>query len=182
MAVGFRKSLFGFNCDDVMRYIEKTHKSFIQKESALKEKAEDLDTALSIAKAEISEINKAKQKLEEELKVYTDKYDEIERLSQNIGKLYLVAQTNSKSIMKSSQEISDLSREEVVKNLTSIEQAHSSLEEIKTEILETSNAFAKKVETLMSELECTRMRINEQTLDVREKIEHFESVYSEISK
>ena len=52
MAVGFRKSLFGFNCDDVMKYIEKTHKSFAQKEATLKEQAEDLDTALTVAKAQ----------------------------------------------------------------------------------------------------------------------------------
>ena len=32
MAVGFKKSLFGFNCADVIEYIEKTHKSFVQKE------------------------------------------------------------------------------------------------------------------------------------------------------
>ena len=33
--------------------------------------------------------------VEAQLKEYTDKYDEIERLSQNIGKLYLVAQANA---------------------------------------------------------------------------------------
>ena len=182
MAVGFRKSLFGFNCEDVMNYIERTHKSFSEKEASLKEKAEDLDTALTVAKAEIAAIEEAKQKLEEELKVYTDKYDEIERLSQNIGKLYLVAQTNSKSIMKSSQEISEISRNEVVKNLTSIEQAHSSLENIKEEILKTSSDFTAKIENLMTELEDTRARINEQTLDVQEKILNFETVYSEMAK
>lgn len=182
MAVGFRKSLFGFNCDDVMKYIEKTHKSFAQKEATLKEQAEDLDTALTVAKAQITAIEEAKQKLEQELKVYTDKYDEIERLSQNIGKLYLVAQTNSKSIMKSSEEISEISRNEVVKNLTSIEQAHTSLESIKQEILKTSSDFTSKIEGLMAELEVTKARINEQTLDVQEKIKDFETVYSEMAK
>ena len=182
MAAGFRKSLFGFNCEDVMNYIERTHKSFSQKEASLKAKADELDTSLTVAKAQIAAIEEAKRKLEEELKVYTDKYDEIERLSQNIGKLYLVAQTNSKSIMKSSEEISEISRNEVVKNLTSIEQAHTSLESIKQEILKTSSDFTSKIEGLMAELEVTKARINEQTLDVQEKIKDFETVYSEMAK
>jgi hypothetical protein len=84
--------------------------------------------------------------------------------------------------MKSSEEISEISRNEVVKNLTSIEQAHTSLESIKQEILKTSSDFTSKIETLMAELEVTKSRINEQTLDVQEKIRDFETVYSEMNK
>ena len=32
MAIGFRKSLFGFNCDEVLEYVQKTHKAFTEKE------------------------------------------------------------------------------------------------------------------------------------------------------
>ena len=42
MAIGFRKSLFGFNCDDVLEYVQKTHKAFTEKEIVLNEKIEDL--------------------------------------------------------------------------------------------------------------------------------------------
>ena len=38
----FRKSLFGFNCDDVVEYVEKTHKAYTEKEIELKEQIEDL--------------------------------------------------------------------------------------------------------------------------------------------
>ena len=35
MSAGFRKSLFGFNCEDVMEYIEKSQKSFVEREKDL---------------------------------------------------------------------------------------------------------------------------------------------------
>ena len=42
MAVGLRKSLFGFNCGDVMKYIEKSQKSFYEKEKELSEQAAEM--------------------------------------------------------------------------------------------------------------------------------------------
>ena len=46
MSAGFRKSLFGFNSQDVMEYIEKTHKAFSQKENDLNSKIDELDSLL----------------------------------------------------------------------------------------------------------------------------------------
>ena len=40
MAAGFRKSLFGFNCADVMEYIEKSQKTFVKNEKDLTEQVE----------------------------------------------------------------------------------------------------------------------------------------------
>jgi len=182
MAIGFRKSLFGFNSDDVISYIERTHKSYAEKEAVLKVKIKELDNSLATANDELEAIKQAKEKIEEELKVYTDKYVEIERLSQNIGKLYLVAQANANSIMQASQESSELSRKEVVRNLTSIEDAHGSLNELKTEILRTSAGFAAKVEVLMSELEATREKINQNISTISENTAVYDAVYNEVSK
>ena len=46
MSVGFRKSLFGFNCDDVAAYIQKMHKSFAKKTDMLMKKQKVLQTSL----------------------------------------------------------------------------------------------------------------------------------------
>ena len=117
MSVGFRKSLFGFNCDDVIEYVQNTHKKFSDKENALNDKIACLDKTIATINAQLEDVKAAKAAVEAQLKEYTDKYDEIERLSQNIGKLYLVAQANAKSIMQNSAENRDIANREVEKNL-----------------------------------------------------------------
>ena len=102
MSVGFRKSLFGFNSDDVIAYIEQSHKKFSAKEKELNQKIDELDGTIANVNAQLEDLKVAKANVEAQLKEYTDKHDEIERLSQNIGKLYLVAQANAKSIMQNS--------------------------------------------------------------------------------
>ena len=141
MSVGFRKSLLGFNCEDVMSYIENSHKAFSKKEKEFKEKIDDLDGVIKNVNAELESIKEAKAQVEAELKAYTDKKEEIERLSQNIGKLYLVAQSNAQAIMKNSDESRSLAEEEIARNLSSINEAHESLDALKERVLQTSNDF-----------------------------------------
>ncbi|MBR4761421.1 MAG: hypothetical protein IK086_02140, partial [Clostridia bacterium] len=83
MSVGFRKSLFGFNCDDVVSYVEKTHKAFTEKEIVLNEQIEDLKSENSSIREQIAAITAEKAEIEAKLKEFTDKYDEIDRLSKN---------------------------------------------------------------------------------------------------
>ena len=68
MSIGFRKSLFGFNCDDVMSYIENAHKQFAEKETLLNEKIADLDNTLSDVNAQLENIKAAKANVEAQLK------------------------------------------------------------------------------------------------------------------
>ena len=49
MSVGFRKSLFGFNCDDVISYIERSQKSFTEKQKELSEKVTSLAAELELS-------------------------------------------------------------------------------------------------------------------------------------
>ncbi len=182
MSVGFRKSLFGFNSDDVMEYIERKHKEFSVKETELNEKAEELKSELDAIKRELEEVKLQKEISDRQLKEYTDKYDEIERLSKNIGKLYLVAQANAKAIMKSSEDNLSLSRKEVDNNLSKIDEAHESLEQLKEKILRTSTDFAVQVDGLMASLTSTRSQIEINSEDSKQKSEEFNSVYEKISK
>ena len=156
MAVGFRKGLFGFNCDDVMGYIESTHKAFSEKEIVFGERIGELEAALSDTKKQLDAVRDAKAAVERELKEYTDKYEEIERLSQNIGKLYLVAQANAQAAIKTSEESINTSKLEVEKNLASIDEAHRSLEELREKIVKTSAEFEAQVVSLSASLDNTR--------------------------
>ena len=182
MSVGFRKSLFGFNCDDVINYVQESHKKFSAKENELNEKIDSLDQTIATINAQLEDVKAAKAAVEEQLKEYTDKHDEIERLSQNIGRLYLVAQTNAKSIMQNSTENRDITNREVEKNLHSIDNAHEQLAALKAEIMQTSNEFITKVDTLVSSLSAAREQVTNNNVESRELSEQFENVFADISK
>lgn len=182
MSVGFRKSFLGFNCDDVIEYIQNSHKKFSEKEKELNLKIESLDNTIASVNAQLDDVKAAKAAVEAQLKKYTDKYEEIERLSQNIGKLYLVAQTNAKAIMQNSNDNRDLTNREVEKNLHSIDNAHEQLAALKAEIMQTSNEFVTKVDTLVDSLADARNQVIQKNIDNRELTEQFENLLVDISK
>ena len=159
MSVGFRKSLFGFNCDDVVSYIEKTHKAHTEKEIIFKEQIEDLEAQNSSLQEQISDITREKSEIEAKLKEFTDKYDEIERLSQNIGKLYLVAKSNAQTIMKEAENSAEIARKEVLRNITSINGAQETLHNVKENVVNTSAEFAKEIAALSKSLNDARYQI-----------------------
>ncbi len=180
MSVGFRKSLFGFNCDDVASYIQKMHKSFAQKTDILNEKAENLAKELKLSKEDYEKLMSEKAIVEEKLNAFNEKYEEIERLSENIGKLYLVAQANAQAIIANSQENAELTTLEVEKNLTTIDEAHDSLNTLRESIVKTSDDFVNEVNALLQSLDETREKITQNTKASEEAKEQFDTVYESI--
>lgn len=182
MSVGFRKSLFGFNCSDVMEYIEKTHKSFVEKENELNVTVDELTGQLDASKAEHKQLLAEKERLDKKLAEFNEKYDEIERLSENIGKLYLVAQANARAIMESSESNAEITREEVDKNLSTIDEAHTSLKELRESITKTSEDFVGEVDRLIGSLTDTREKIASNTACTESARKQFDEVYNSIVK
>lgn len=177
MSVGFRKSLFGFNCDDVSQYVQKTHKAYTEKEIELKEQIEDLNTKNEVLKEQLMAINAEKAELEGKLKEFTDKYDEIERLSKNIGKLYLVAKSNADTIMKEAQASAAIARREAQKNIDSIMSAHKSLGDVKGDIVNTSARFAKDIDALEKSLyEAKGMIETHETAEIKSEEDYRELI------
>lgn len=173
MAIGFRKSLFGFNQNDVVDYIEKTHKKF-------KIKADELTNQLEEAKKNYEALTKEKNEISEKLNEFTKKADEIEMLSEKIGKLYLVSQSNAQAIMTNAQENSVKSQQEVDKNISAIEEAHISLNALRESIIETSDNFIKEVDTLLTSLATTREQITDNIKESNNALENFHEVYESI--
>lgn len=180
MALGFRKSLFGFNCDDVIDYIENTHKKFKIKADNLKQTADELSEKLDQSKIDYENLLNEKNDIAQKLEEFTKKADEIERLSENIGKLYLVSQANAQVVMSNSQENAELSKGEVEKNLSAIDQAHVSLNELRQNIIKTSEDYINEVDGLIASLDNTRQQITDNTQKTDEAIENFEQVYENI--
>ncbi len=170
---GFKKSLFGFDCDDVIEYIQKLQKKHSDIESGLNEKIENLNGTIELLNEKIDEINKSKAVLEAELQKYIDKQEEIERISENIGKLYLVSKSNAQTIMENAEESRKAARIEIEKNLAVIEQAHQALKEIKENVTNNSKDFSQKIDQLSNELEATKEGVRISSAESREKIAQF---------
>lgn len=182
MAIGFRKSLFGFNTGDVLKYIEAYHKKHAEKEAELSKSLKEQSELLDEFKNKYATLLTEKEEIERKLQEYDAKYEEINRLSENIGKLYLVAQANAQAIMKNSAESSELANLEVKRNLTSIENAQQSLSDIKQELLDTTASFSSKVSELISSLSTTRGKIADNNSDSEKHTEEFNAVFEVITK
>ena len=180
MAVGFRKSLFGFNSQDVIEYIDRNHREFSKKEEILNSKIEELKNLLDASKEEQRKLEEEKRELDIKLNSFTEKYEDIERLSENIGKLYLVAQSNAQAIMRNAEEEAASAKEEVNRNLISIDEAHEALALLRSDIIKTSEDFSAKVQTLVESLSNTREKIAESVDDTISHKENFEKVYKSI--
>jgi len=181
MSVGFRKTLFGFNCDDVCDYIQKTHKSYVEKETVLNEQIEALNESLTKAKLDIEDLLNSKSQIEAELKKYTDKYDEIERLSQNIGKLYLVSKANAQSVIDNAKESKALAEGEISKNISCVDETQTSLAQLKEEINKTASEFTNKLNTLMISLENTKATLNSNILLRDNKLEEYQELLDSVN-
>lgn len=179
---GFRRSLFGFNTDDVLEYIEKTHKSFSKKQDALNQKADSLAKDLELSKEQYDNLMAEKAIVDEKLNAFVEKYEEIEKLSENIGKLYLVAQANAQAIMKNSESSLNISNAEVEKNLNSIDEAHASLDEIRANIVKTSNEFVDELDELIQSLVDTKDKITGNNKEAHDSIDDFDKFYNTIVK
>ena len=182
MSVGFRKSLFGFNSNDVIEYIEKAHRNFNKKENELNKKLDELKEELKVSAEKYDKLSLEKEELNAKLEEFNAKSEEIEMLSQKIGKLYLVAQTNSKAIIENSEKSAEISNEEVSKNLMSIDEAHKSLQALRESITKTSEDFVNEVDRLMSSLVDTREQITENDAIIEEAKKEFAEVFKNITE
>ena len=182
MSVGFRKSLFGFNSNDVIEYIEKAQRNFTLKENTLNKKLDEVKEELNRSNSLCEALASEKQDLQRQIDEFNAKYEEIERISENIGKLYLVAQTNSKAIMENSENSVQLADAEIERNLNSIADAHKSLNELRDRITKTSEEFTNEVDGLISSLEATINQINENSSAIEEAKTEFSEVFASITE
>lgn len=182
MAVGFRKSVFGFNRDDVIAYINKLHQNFSKKENALKEEIQKHNNLIVELEVKQKALIEEKSALEQKVEEYNQKSAEIERLSENIGKLYLVAQTNAKTIMNNAEENSRISNAEIKKNVSAIEQTQYALDELKTSITKTAENFTYELGNLIDSLAKAKEKITSDEKVDEEASAVFSSVFDALAK
>ena len=182
MSVGFRKSLFGYNQDDVIEYVKKLHNNFSLKEDSFKKQLADLENKINSLNKDLAVLENEKASLSEKLSEYNAKKSEMDRLSENIGKLYMVSQANAKTIMANAEENSKIANMEIEKNVSAIEETHKALEGLKQSINETSQNFTKEVESLMRSLEEAKEKFSADNIKNGEVSNEFTALLEVVSK
>ncbi len=181
MAIGFRKSLFGFNTNDVINYIENMHNTFRDKQNKLSDELDNVSKELSLSKESYEVLSKEKDEIASKLNEFEEKYAEIQRLSDVIGKLYLVAQANAKAIIERTTENSRITNEEIGKNISAIDEAQSSLTSLKEQLNKTSDGFLSEIDSLLTSLDDIKNQVEENCAAAKRSEEEFAAVYESLT-
>lgn len=180
--MGFRKSLFGFNTDDVLTYIRTSHDTFSEKENQYKADIASCHARLDELEQQLQALGQEKANLTDRLAEYEARNEEMERLSENIGKLYLVAQTNASSILANAEENSEMVNRVVQNNLCSIDSAREQLETVKEKINAVAEDFNRKLSELVDGLDQAKTRISQNRDADLADIESFNELYKMLEK
>jgi DNA repair exonuclease SbcCD ATPase subunit len=175
----FRSSLFGFNKEDVYGFVFKAKES----ETALKEQVSSLSDKLSVEEAQNLELNEQLNKLQADFDEASKKLDDFKnreesltRLSESIGKLYLVANSNAKSILDSAKENTAIINSLNDSSIDIAENTNIEFEEISKILSEKSNKFIAEIEELKSRLNVAKIEINNNKMNIDSKTEELEGL------
>ena len=83
--------------------------------------------------------------------------------------------------MQNSADTRDIANREVEKNLHAIDNAHEALAALKAEIMQTSDDFVAKVDTLVNSLTTAREQVTQKNNDNRELAEQFENLLADVN-
>ena len=103
-------------------------------------------------------------------------------MSKNIGKLYLVAQSNARSVIKSSEENLAAVKEEIEKNFNSIDTAHQTLDSIKSNLIKTTEEFTDNIDKLSNSLNTAKEEIKNKESEAIKKTEEISEYVNNITK
>ncbi len=167
--VGFRRELLGFNREDVIEYIKKMQKSNSEKETQLvnnidelnRRNAELIDELKQIPQLEASlRLSEATvERLSGEAAALRAKQDEVEKIGQDIAKMYLVAKSNAEAINKSTKESSELAFYEINRTMLALEDMQEKLKDIKLEISEASQKYNSDLEYIFESFDAAKKTI-----------------------
>lgn len=151
MSQKFRNSLFGFNKEDVMSYIVESKEKENRTSKELGELRRELSenrTELESVRSDFDETNRKLEAALKELSEFKAKEQEIDRLCDSIGKLYLVAQTNAASIIESAKQNRDESEKLVNSNLSAADEATRRFDEMGTNLKAKTEEFLRSIDEL----------------------------------
>ena len=181
MAIKFRNSLFGFNKDDVLEYVVAAKSN----ENTLKTKIEKLEKELSEANKANNDLTAKNAELSSTLAVKTAELDEyhtreeqLTKLSESIGKMYLVSQANAKTVLQSVNDSVKKAEEIITAKIDAAEKAEEEFTSIRQMLNEKTEAFNSEVLELQDKLYRTKISIKENREIVEESTANIEELVS----
>lgn len=160
MSMVFRKSVLGFNKDDVLSYINGLFEKINQIEQAgeaqkqeLNQQLVEISSRLNEANTEIRDLAAENERLNNEIASFRQERDKLTELSEVIGKLYLVSKLNADSVIRSAKDMKNRTEEEIQKNLSVIEATQSVLNEMKDKVLATSDNYSESLNEVVGSLD-----------------------------
>lgn len=182
MALGFRKSIFGFNQEDVTDYIQRQAVKNTQIQTELNTKIKQNEDSIKALTEQLNSVNAKNAELLNSLEYYKEKYEEVKTLSDNIGKLYLVAQTNAKAIMNAAEQAKGAADCEIEKNISVLNATNETLNSLKAKVKEMCETFENSVDSLTTELIDTKSVIEASANTQEQNSENFEKLYTSLQK
>lgn len=165
MSKGFKSSLFGFKKVDVINYIEQSHKTSSEKQVELSAEIEALKAEISTLKDTITALEEEKARIENINEENIKRYNELEKLSEEIGELYLKAQLEAKEIVEKSVENKAIIDEELESNVKTIEEVHSSLEDVKKDVFASVTNFSNELNRLFETFNVAKSKLTETDIE-----------------
>lgn len=127
---------------------------------------------LKALQEKLAESEESIKRLESEIAEYRSRRQEIEQLSEGIGKLYLVAHTNAQAILSNATENANIISEEIKRNIDEIEATQSKLEGLRDEL---KNIFG----TFDANLEQVRHSFNSAKENIKQNVGRIQAAVSQ---
>ena len=162
MSKGFRKSLFGFNTEDVLKYISAS-------DNAAKAKISKLEKELSEKE---SEIEKFKAVAEE----YNSKKEYLKLMTENTARIYLAAKSTSKLMIDNANESRRLIEEANDSRINTLNDVQDAMKDLREKINIASKNYCEEVDELSAAFENLKNCINDNTDESDSAVEEFNTI------
>ena len=169
--VGFRREMLGFNRQDVIDYIRSAQSESVKRENELVETVDKLNARNAELIDELREIPKLKaqlelseatvRKLSEQVEALNEKRLELQSMSQDIAKMYLVARSNADALRESAKQTRDRTAYETQSAMRSFEEMHDRLLKIDTAVGAAAEQFTEEMNRIFSSIEATKKAVRE---------------------
>ena len=169
MTAKFRKSLIGFNQNDVIEYIKELS-------TAAKSKERELNSQLENEKKKNEILTKTNALLGEKLAFFEAKYEELNALCEDVARIYLTTKTSSKIIIDTTKENCDTMQEQVEMNINTLSEVQAALLKLKEQVTQTATAYSDEVNSVSECLTSAKSIIDANKEKTAEAINGFNSI------
>lgn len=166
MSAGFRKSLFGFNQNDVIEYVRKSSEAAKQREN-------ELLGALEESKKENEILEETNIQLSSRVAEFERKCNEINAMCEKMSRLYVTAKAGSKALVDNTEENCKVLQVQIDNNLNTLEEVQSALSKLKSQVMKTADVYTKEVDSVSDCLQTAKDVINSNKEDSEDALKKF---------